>query len=178
MQKILIALVAVLAFAAGIATRAEAHGPSRLKTDQTVTLNASPDEVWAAIGSFQTMDWLPGVTSIEATGNEKGATRVRTLEDGTVLKEELLKLDPKKMAISTRLTEDNLSYVKATNYALHITVKDEGGKAVVDLKGAFYRAYPQNDPPADQNDEASTASVEALHQGLIDALVARFGAGG
>ena len=84
----------------------------------------------------------------------------------------------KRMKGMAGLAEDNLDYVKATNYALHITIKDEGGKAVVDLKGAFYRAFPLNDPPADQNDEASTAAVEALHQSMIDALVARFGAGG
>ena len=175
MRKIMIALAACLSLLAGMA---QAHGPSRLKTDQSVTLNASPDEVWAVIGTFQDMGWLPGVTGIEATGNEKGATRTRTMESGLVVKEELLKLDPAKRAISIRLAEDNLDYVKATNYALHITIKDEGGKAVVDLKGAFYRAFPLNDPPVDQNDEASTAAVEALHQSMIDALVARFGAGG
>ncbi|MEZ5797679.1 MAG: SRPBCC family protein [Paracoccaceae bacterium] len=178
MTRIMVLLAAALAFAGALAGPATAHGPSRLKTDQAVTLAASAEEVWAALGSFEQMDWVPGVTSIEATGNEKGATRVRTMADGMVVNEELLKLDAAKMAISIRLTEDNLDYVKATNYALHITVKDEGGKAVVGLKGAFYRAYPQNDPPADQDDAASTASVEALHQGLIDALVARFGAGG
>lgn len=178
MRKIIVALAGMVALIAGLGGQAQAHGPSRLKTDQSVTLNASAADVWAAIGSFQQMDWLPGVAKIEATGNEKGATRTRTLADGTVVQEELLKLDPAKMAISVRLTEDNLTYVNATNYALHLTVKEEGGKAVVDLKGAFYRAYPQNDPPADQDDAASTASVEALHQGLIDALVARFGAGG
>ena len=57
-------------------------------------------------------------------------------------------------------------------------IKDEGGKAKVDLKAAYYRAFPQNDPPADLNDEASTAAVEALSQQMIDALVARFGAAG
>ncbi len=175
MRKIMIALAACLSLVAGMA---QAHGPSRLKTDQSVTLNATPDEVWAVIGSFEDMGWLPGVTGVEATGNEKGATRTRTMEGGVVVKEELLKLDPAKHAISIRLAEDNLDYVKANNYALHITIRDEGGKAVVDLKGAFYRAFPLNDPPADQNDEASTVAVEALHQGMIDALVARFGAGG
>ncbi|MFT4150367.1 MAG: SRPBCC family protein [Paracoccaceae bacterium] len=172
MRKFIIALIGCLALVTGAA---QAHGPSRLKTDQTVKLNATPAEVWAVIGSFTDMSWYPGVKSVEATGSEKGATRVRTMENGTVIHEELLKLDPAKFAISTRFTEDNLEAVKATNYASHITIKDEGGKAVVDWKGAFYRGYPNNDPPADLNDEASTASVEAVHQAGIDALVARFG---
>lgn len=175
MKKIVIALAASLSLLAGAAL---AHGPSRLKTDQVVVLDATPEEVWAVIGSFGDAGWLPGVASVEATGEEKGATRTRVMESGVVVTEELLKLDPAKLAISTRLTEDNLDYVKATNYALHLTVRDQDGKAAVDLKGAFYRAFPQNDPPEDLNDEASTAAVEALHQQIIDALTARFGAGG
>ncbi|WP_283179693.1 SRPBCC family protein [Gemmobacter sp. 24YEA27] len=175
MKKLMIAISACLALLAGTA---QAHGPSRLKSEQSVLLNASPEEVWAVIGSFSDMTWLPSVTSITATGAEKGATRVRVLDSGVSINEELLKIDPAKFAISTRLTEDNLDYIKATNYALHITIKDEGGKARVELKSAFYRAFPQNDPPADLNDDASTAAVEALGQQMIEALVARFGAAG
>lgn len=175
MTKIVFALAMCLSLLAGVA---QAHGPSRLKTDQTVLLDATTDEVWAVIGTFEDMAWLPGVTSVEAAGTEKGATRTRTMDSGVVVTEELLRIDPAKHALSIRLTEDNLDYVKATNYALHITMTDVDGKASVDVKGAFYRAFPLNDPPADQNDEASTAAVEALHQTLIDALVARFGAAG
>lgn len=176
MKKLTFALIALFTLIAGAA---HAHGPARLKTDQSVTLNAAPPEVWAVIGSFTDLSWLSDAGTIEATGevagNEKGALRIRILGDGTKITEELLKLDEKRMAISTRLTEDNLAYILATNYALHLTIKDEGGKAKVEVKGAFYRAFPQNDPPADQNDEASTKAVEALHQKLIDALVAKFG---
>ena len=175
MRKLTLALVALFAVIAGAA---QAHGPSRLKTEQEVVLNASPEEVWAVIGSFEDLSWLPDAGTVEADGNEKGALRKRSLADGTVITEELLKRDEKKFAISTRLAEDNPAYVLATNYALHLTIKDEGGKAKVEIKGAFYRAFPQNDPPADQNDEASTANVEALHQKIIDALVAKFGAAG
>ncbi|MGQ0566699.1 MAG: SRPBCC family protein [Gemmobacter sp.] len=172
MRKIIGAIAACLALLSGAA---QAHGPSRLKTEQTVTLDATPAEVWAVIGRFDDMAWFPGTVSVQADGADKGALRTRTLDDGTVVTEELLKHDPAKFAISVRLTEDNLDLVKATTYASHITIKDVGGKAVVDWKGAFYRAFPQNDPPADQNDDASTAAVLALHQRGIDALVARFG---
>ena len=172
MRQLAMALAVGLAAMTGAA---EAHGPSRLNTDQSVSLNASPDEVWAVVGDFTDMSWYPGVAKVEATGNDKGATRVRTMEDGQVLHEELLKRDDERHAISVRFTEDNLEAVKATNYASHITLKDQGGKTLLDWKGAFYRAYPNNNPPADQNDEASAASVEAAHQKGIDALVERFG---
>lgn len=154
---------------------AAAHGPSRLKTEQSVTLAAPVDEVWAVVGDFADMGWYPGVASVEATGSEKGATRTRTMQDGTVIEEELLKLDPAKHAISVRFVNDNLDVVTATNYASHITLTDRDGKTELVWKGAFYRGFPNNDPPAEMNDEASAASVEALHQAGIDALVERFG---
>lgn len=177
MRKLWMAAVATLAIATlTIAGMAEAHGPSRLKTDQQVTLNAPPDQVWAVIGDFGDMSWYPGVTSVEATGNEKGATRTRTMADGQVVKEELIKIDPAKYAISIRFTEDNIAVVKATNYASHITLKEDGGKTVLDWKGAFYRGFPQNEPPDELNDDASTASVLEVQQKGIDALVERFGA--
>lgn len=154
---------------------ASAHGPSRLKTEQVVTLAAPVDEVWAVIGDFKDMSWYPGVASVEATGDEKGATRTRTMENGKVIQEELLKLDPQKHAISVRFVTDDLEVVKATNYASHITLADKDGKTELVWKGAFYRGFPNNEPPADLNDEAATKSVEALHQAGIDALVERFG---
>ncbi len=173
MRKLILAIAASLAMVAGAAF---AHGPSRLKTEQTVLLDAPPAEVWAVIGNFGDMSWFPGAGTITATGEEKGATRVRITESGQEVKEELLKRDPAKFAISTRFTENNIEAVNATNYASHITLKDEGGKTRLDWRGAFYRADPNNDPPAALNDDAAILAVEALHQQAIDALAARFGA--
>ncbi|MBU2360566.1 MAG: SRPBCC family protein [Alphaproteobacteria bacterium] len=172
MTKMMMTLAACLALVTGPAL---AHGPVRLKTEQTVTLDAPLDDVWGVIGHFDDMSWFPGVASVAATGTEKGATRVRTMEDGQVINEELLKLQPEKYAISTLMLDTNLDVVKATNYASHITLKDADGKTLLTWKGAFYRGFPQNEPPADLNDDAAVASVEALHQTGIDALVERFG---
>lgn len=171
------AVAVCLSLVGGAAT---AHGPSRQKTDQEVRLDATPEEVWAVVGDFADMSWYPGVAAIELTGDkpptEKGATRVRTMADGASVTEELTKYDPAKHAISVRVVEDNLAIVAATQYASHITVADDGGKAVLDWKGAFYRAFPLNDPPPEQNDEAAVAAVEAYHQVGLDALAERFGA--
>lgn len=176
MRKFLTGLVAALSAVLVLQPQtAAAHGPSRLKTDQSVVLNATPEEVWAVIGKFDDASWIPGTEAVAAEGLEKGAIRQRKLASGETVSEELLKIDPAKYAISTRLTEDNIAAIPATNYALHITIKDEGDKAKVDLKGAFYRAFPQNDPPADQNDDAAIAAITELHQGYIDALAERFG---
>lgn len=167
------ALGATLAL--GLAGAAQAHGPARLKTEQSVVLNAPVADVWAVVGNFADMSWFPGTESVTAHGTEKGALRERKLTGGVTVEEELMKFDPAKYAISTRFTADNIEVLKATNYASHMTLKDEGGKTKLDWKGAFYRAFPQNEPPADLNDDASTKAVEAYHQAGIDALVERFG---
>ena len=54
-------------------------------------------------------------------------------------------------------------------------VKDEGGKANVVWKGGFYRGFPNNDPPAELNDEAATQAVTGVYRAGLDALVEKFG---
>lgn len=174
MRKVAAALAACLVLTGGMAA---AHGPSRQKTDQSVILDAAPDEVWAVVGDFGDMSWFPGVASTEADGDAKGAKRLRKMTDGQEVVEELTKIDPAKRIIAIRFDKDNTAVVAATNYAYTITVTDQGGKAALDWKGAFYRAFPLNDPPPDQNDDAAIAAVTAFHQKGVDALVERFGAG-
>jgi len=44
------------------------------------------------------------------------------------------------------------------------------GQSVVEWRGAFYRAYPNNDPPPDQNDEAAIKAITSLYQGGLQNL--------
>lgn len=168
-------MAAGFVLAMSLAAPVLAHGPARLKTEQSVVLDAPVAEVWAVVGNFSDPSWDPSTKSFSAAANEKGATRTRVMTSGGEVTEELMKLDPAKHAISVRFVSDNVEAVKASNYASHITLKDEGGKTRVDWRGAFYRAFPQNDPPADLNDDASTEAVRAHHQAGLDALAARFG---
>lgn len=173
MRKLLMALTASLALVAGTA---EAHGPSRQKTSQEVTLNATPDEVWAVIGNYNDLGWYPGVLGVEAPdGNTKDGVRTVTLDGGTVLTEELTKYDAAKRTMSFRRTADDLDVLPATNFSTVMTVKDAGGKALVEFRGAYYRGFPNNDPPPDLNDEAATAAVNAFYQVGIAALTQKFG---
>lgn len=174
MRNYLMALAASLMLVAGMA---EAHGPSRQKTTQSVTLDATPEEVWAAVGNFADMSWFPGVASVDAPeGNTKDGTRTVVLEDGTALTQELTKYDEAKRLISWRWTADNIEVLPVTNFSTALAVKDEAGKALVELRGAYYRGFPNNDPPPELNDEAATAAVDAYYQTGIAALVERFGA--
>jgi hypothetical protein len=51
-----------------------------------------------------------------------------------------------------------------TNYTSTLAVIAEGDTSVVEWRGAFYRAYPNNDPPPDKNDEAAVAAVTAVYK--------------
>ncbi|MEX0367213.1 MAG: SRPBCC family protein [Ruegeria sp.] len=159
-----------------------AHGPTRQKITLTAEVAAAPDEVWAAIGDFQDMSWHPTVHATTGeNGNEIDATRVLTLgeDGGPTISEVLYKYSADAMSYSYRITDVKVEVLPVTNYSSHLTVKprDDGG-SLIEWRGAFYRGYPNNDPPEELNDQAAIAAVTAVYQAGLDALVARFGAAG
>lgn len=172
---------AVLAVAAGLGTGAAlAHGPSRLKLVMEQKLDATPEEVWAAIGDFHDMSWHPAIASQTGEGGHEPEVAKRVLHlkaeagDPTI-SETLTKFDAGKRTYSYMITEVDPQVLPVTNYASTLTVKDDAGKATVEWKAGFYRGYPNNDPPAELNDEAATAAVTAVYQAGLDALADRFG---
>lgn len=159
---------------------ASAHGPTRQKATLSADVAAEPAEVWEVIGNFQDMSWHPAVfSSTGENGNEIEATRLLVLgaEGGPTIAEELYKYDPVKMTYSYRITDVAVETLPVTNYSSHLTVKPraEGG-STVEWRGAFYRGYPNNDPPPELSDEAAIAAVSGVYQAGLDALVERFGA--
>ena len=146
---------------------AQAHGPTRKKVDQSIEISASPDKVWAIIQNFGDMSWHPQVSMTDATnGNEKGSKRTIGYKSGEMQEEELSKYDAAKMSYSTFIGHVNLKVFPATNYSSTITVKPaaDGKSSTVDWRAAFYRGDPNGDPPANLNDEASIAGVDAYIQ--------------
>lgn len=174
-MKILSALLVMLAMLPGLAF---AHGPTRQKVTVTAEIAASPEEVWAVIGNFQDMSWHPAVFSTTGEGgNAIDATRLLTLgeEGGPTLAEILYKYRPEKMSYSYRITEVDVEVLPVNNYSSHLTVKPAAnGTALVEWRGAFYRGYPNNDPPEHLNDAAAIAAVTSVYQAGLDALAARF----
>ena len=159
-----------------------AHGPTRQKVTVTAEVAADPAEVWAAIGNFQDMSWHPAVHSSTGDGgNDIDATRLLVLgeEGGPTVAEILYKYNAEKMTYSYRITDVKVEVLPVTNYSAHITVKTrEGGGSLIEWRGAFYRGYPNNDPPENLNDAAAIAAVTGVYQAGLDALVERFGAAG
>jgi hypothetical protein len=162
---------------------AEAHGPSRKKVTETVGINLPPDKVWAAVGNFGDMSWLPLVAKTEAKGgttvvdpddDTKNPTRRLTLKDGATIDEVLYKYQPEKMSYSYRITAVDVKVLPVTNYSSTITVSPaDGGKSTVEWRGAFYRGYPNNDPPPELSDEAAVKAVTGVYRLGLDALKAK-----
>lgn len=177
LSRVLVVL-AVLAMPWFAATSADAHGPTRQKVAITKEVAAPPSEVWAVIGNFQDMSWHPAVYSAAGEGgNAIDATRVLTLGEagGPTISEVLYKFSDEKMSYSYRITDVKVEVLPVTNYSSHLTVKPgKDGGSVVEWKGAFYRGYPNNDPPENLSDEAAVKAVTGVYEAGLNALVAKF----
>jgi hypothetical protein len=150
-----------------------AHGPTRQKVRESIEINAAPAKVWAAIGNFQDMSWLPPVTKTEGDkGNEIGATRKLTLTGGATVDEELYKFDAAVMTYSYRITTVDVKVLPVTNYSstLTVTPSADGKGSTLEWAGAFYRGFPNNDPPPELSDEAAKTAVSGLYKTGLEAL--------
>jgi hypothetical protein len=168
-----------LAAAASVAT---AHGPTRQKHTETVEIDAPAAKVWERIGNFQDMSWHPAVKKTEGKGgNDIDATRVLYLDDEgkATIAEVLYKYSAEKMSYSYRITEVDVKVLPVTNYSSHLTVKPMGdNKSMVEWRGAFYRGYPNNDPPPELNEEAAIKAVSGVYRAGLDHLKQELEKGG
>ena len=164
MQRRTLTALAALLLAGGLAGPAAAHGPTRQKVTETITIDAPADKVWALVHNFDALkDWHPAVEASPADkGNNEGSVRQLKLKGGGALTETLESHDEAKMRYSYRAKDGGA--LPVTNYTSTISVKSDGGKAVVEWRGAFYRGYPNNDPPPDQNDEAAVAAITGVYK--------------
>jgi carbon monoxide dehydrogenase subunit G len=128
---------------------AQAHGPTRKKITEAVEINAPPENVWAMINNFQDMSWHPAVEKTESKGGDAvDATRTLILKGHGVIEEVLTKYEPDKTSYSYRVEKVDPKVLPVTNYSSTIAVEPDGsGKSKVEWRGAFYRGYPNNDPP-------------------------------
>jgi carbon monoxide dehydrogenase subunit G len=153
----------VTALLAG-ATISQAHGPTRQKASEKITIEAPADAVWARLKNFDALkDWHPAVASSPADkGNAVGSVRTVTLKDGGTLLETLEGYDDAQKKYSYRAKDGGA--LPVTNYTSTVQVVADGAKSVVEWRGAFYRGYPNNDPPPAQNDEAALKAVTGVYR--------------
>jgi hypothetical protein len=166
-------LIATTLFALALPHAGWAQGPSQQKITETIQIDALPAKVWATIANFHDMSWLPGVVKTTGEGgNEPGAAkRQLTLDGGATIDESLDKYDAGAMSYSYRIDKVDVKVFPVNNYSATITVLPaEGGKSAVEWRGAFYRGYPDNDPPAELNDEAALKAVGKVYRAGLDSL--------
>lgn len=168
-----IALAAGLAVALAATTGPlSAHGPTRQKVTETITINAAPDAVWARVRDFGALaQWHPGIAESPASnGNNVGSQRTLKLKAGGEVLEELESFSEAEKRFSYRMKQ--AGPIPVTNYSSTLTVKagDAAGTTLVEWRGAFYRGHPNNDPPPDRNDEAAVAAVTGIYKAGLASL--------
>lgn len=154
-----------LALLAVLAGTGHAHGPARQKVVEKITIDAPADAVWATLKNFDALkDWHPAVAASPADkGNTTGSVRSITLKGGGEIVETLEGYSDEQKRYAYRAKDGGA--LPVSNYTSILQVTPEGGKSVVEWRGAFYRAFPGNDPPADKNDEAAVKAVTGVYQG-------------
>ncbi len=175
--------LAVLTFAVAVATTALAHGPTRQKVVEEITINAPIEEVWKEAGDFCSIaQWHPGVERCE----REGKRRLLVLKGGYKIVDELKKFQPERFmykyktkrmdAVSTLKwhgEEVQVPVIPVANFSAVFQLKevsDGATKAV--WKGAFYRAYLKNDPPESMAEEAARTAVRKFFQEGLEGLKA------
>lgn len=152
-----------------------AHGPSRLKVEKEIEINAPADKVWAALKDFCSIDaWHPAVAKCENHGgNAKGATRVLTLgtpDSGNTIDEEMTAFDEEKMMFKYKITKVDWKVLPVSSYAATMTVEPNGEKSKVIWKAGFYRSFTQNDPPPEQDDNAALKAITGVFDAGLPGL--------
>jgi uncharacterized protein YndB with AHSA1/START domain len=162
-----------------IPAMAMAHGPTPLKFDITVDVNASPDEVWAAVNNLCALkEWNESVTECNSSGEGLGATRDFTLDNGEVLNEEVTKLQADRKRMLTTLKVEKGRVIKdipIMSMGSFLSVADNGsGGSKVQIRGTAYSSFEGKSPPEDRSDAFCKAAVEALHTKTLNGLKASF----
>ena len=135
---------------------------------ETVSLGASPADVWSAIGDFDGLDaWHPAVAVSESSHDGTDRIRKLTLGDGSVIVERLDSHDDD--ARSYTYTILDAGPLPVQNYQSTIKVTTDGSNARVTWSSKF---EPHGAPEAD-----AQGAIAGVYTGGFAALVERFGAG-
>lgn len=140
------------------------HGPTRQKVTESITIKASPARVWDKIKDFNSLPgWHPAVEGSKATdGSNVGSVRTLSLKGGGEVVETLESYSDAERKFSYRAKDGGA--LPVTNYTSSLSVRSgEGGASVVEWRGAFYRAFPNNNPPPGQDDEAAVKAITGVY---------------
>ena len=145
------------------------HGPTRQKLKESVIINAKPEEVRNVIKDFGKINtWHPSISKVDSDSkNESGSVRIiyYSPKNNTPIKQKLENYNAEKMMYKTSITEVDIKSFPVSTYTANISVKgNDDGTSTVLWKGAFYRAYVNNDPPPELNEAAAIKAVKEFFQ--------------
>jgi mxaD protein len=154
-----------------LTARASAHGPTPQKVDETITINASPEKVWALAGDYPGISkWDSEVKASEGS-NKK---RIMTFNNGEKLEEEVDEYDPSKMTYSYRMLNPNLQALPASSYSATLVVtSDDHGGSKIEWYGRVYRGDTGNEPPESLSDEAARTALSKLFKAGLEGIKMR-----
>jgi hypothetical protein len=122
--------------------------------------------VWALVKDFAALHtWHPALAGSTTTaGNNVGSLRTLELKGGGTIVELLEGYSDADRKYNYRMKDPGP--VPVTNYTSTLQVKpgSAAGTTLVEWRGAFYRGFPNNDPPPDKNDEAAIAAVSGIYK--------------
>ncbi len=153
-----------------------AHGATPQKVVETIEIAAPPAKVWAVVGDFQDMGWLPGVVKTEGEGGvtPEIAKRKLFLAGGGVIDERLVQYDDAAMSLRYIIEHVDFAVLPVGNLSATLKVSPApSGGSVVEWKSRFYRAFPGGNPPEQYTDEAAIKAVSELFRSGLAALKAR-----
>ena len=148
-----------------------AHGPSPQKVEKSITINASPDKVWAIVkdfGSFQ--KWEPLVSDIKLEKKGEDTLRTLTLKSGGKVIERLKGIDEEAMKLKYEIVEGSIPVADYNSFIV-VTKGSNPNESNVTWVGRFYRVYKLNPPiPAGQDDESALKAVNEIYDAGLPAL--------
>ena len=78
--------------------------------------------------------------------------------------------DAKAVTVVDAATRQVAGRIEVGGGPLGIAVTPDGKGATLEWAGAFYRGFPNNDPPPELSDEAAVKAVKGLYQAGLEAL--------
>jgi mxaD protein len=161
----------LLASAMLLPTAASAALDETLRIKESIEINAPADAVWAKVGNFADIGWLPGVAKTELTGGnaaEAGATRTVTLQDGSAVKETLTTYDKDSKTVKYDILEAGSLPVR--EFSGTFLVQPNGDKTTVTWRSMFKRKDPANPGAPGQDDNAAKDAVTKMFKSGLESL--------
>ncbi|ABI61241.1 SRPBCC family protein [Granulibacter bethesdensis] len=143
---------------------AHAHGPTPQKVDESVTVSAPPDKVWAIVKDFGGVGkWDSQFTAVTFKNDkDQGQERTLTLKSGKKIVEGLDFIDENAKQIGWRRVDDDVTALPVSSYNVKLTVTPDGSGSKITWDGRFYRGDTGNEPPDNLNDAAAVSAMTTM----------------